>query len=236
MGYKLVPAHEDGGEVDPFAVMAGRCAAISGPVIFDVGAHKGHVAQEFRKCLPSAQVHAFEPFPECFSFLREVAAGDSAIHVHEFGLAEKSGERSFHANLANATNSLLGTDEKADETWGPGQVGTCEVVALPFSTLDSFMAESGLERVDILKMDVQGAEHLVIEGARETLAAGRIGMIYTEIITMPTYVGQQPLHEVLTQYAGHGFSLVNFYNPSLTDAGELRQIDALFAYTGAERS
>jgi hypothetical protein len=53
-------------------------------------------------------------------------------------------------------------------------------------------------------------------------------MIYTEIITLPTYEGQRYLDEILGQMRSHGFDLFNFYNYSCTNTGQLRQVDAIF--------
>ena len=81
-----------------------------------------------------------------------------------------------------------------------------------------------------MKLDVQGAEHLVLEGATDALRENRISVIFTEIITMPTYVGQISLHEMLRKFDDHNFQLYNIYNLSTVD-GRLRQVDAIFVNT-----
>ena len=56
-------------------------------------------------------------------------------------------------------------------------------------------------------------------------------MIYKVIITRPTYQNQKIIEEVIAQLKRYGFELFNLYNYSLTDYGQLRQVDALFVNT-----
>lgn len=99
---------------------------------------------------------------------------------------------------------------------------------MPFSTIDRFVAEENIPSIDVLKLDVQGAEYLVLKGAEKSIAASRINLIYSEIITQPTYKNQKELHEVLRLFHDYAFLLHNIYNLSRTSSGKLRQIDAIF--------
>ena len=105
-----------------------------------------------------------------------------------------------------------------------------ELVQCSFTTLDEFATEQGISFIDILKMDVQGAETLVLDGGKRLLESRRIGLVYTEIITMPTYERQKPLWEVLKMLEDFGMCLHNIYNLNLTQGpeGRLRQVDVIF--------
>jgi hypothetical protein len=65
-------------------------------------------------------------------------------------------------------------------------------------------------------------------GAKKTIEKGMIGLIYTEIITIPTYEGQQELDEALKMFRDYGFELFNIYNSGHTEDGRLQYIDAVF--------
>jgi hypothetical protein len=80
----------------------------------------------------------------------------------------------------------------------------------------------------LLKLDVQGAEPLVLKGGEGLLRSGRVRLVYTEIMTLPTYAGQAELHEFLSMMRGYGFELFNIFNLSTTAAGQLRCVDAIF--------
>ncbi len=228
LGYHI---SRDGGPMAPFKEMQRLCADTAKPVIFDVGAYQGQSAQEFRKFFPSARIFSFEPFPESFAALRLNTTADPSIRVFNHGFTDHAGTFALTANSCSATNSLLPTDELGEQTWGKGWLETKELVPCQFKTIDAVLAELGIQTIDILKLDVQGAEHLVLKGAAVACRDGLIGMVYSEIITQPTYMGQKSLEYVLNAFFDAGFDLHNLYNLSSTADGKLRQVDALFTHT-----
>ena len=227
LGYR-VSKIGPGDEPDAYMEMRRLFSNVRIPVIFDVGAHHGECVARFVRHFPSARIFAFEPFPESFEVLRGSTQADTNVRLFDFGLAEQSGPRSFHSNQSSATNSLLSSDEQSKATWGSGLLETKEVVNARFRTVDEMMAELALDHMDILKLDVQGAEPLVMKGARRTCLEGRIRAVYCEIITKPTYHGQSRIDEVLALFHNLGFDLHNLYSLNHSDDGRLRQLDALF--------
>jgi FkbM family methyltransferase len=150
---------------DPFTAMQHLLIGIKQPIIFDVGAHLGHISRHFRSLFPTSTVYSFEPFQDSFEQLKANTASDSGIKVFNFGLGDRNGTQSFNSNSSSATNSLLATDELGSLTWGSGLLETKTIVQAEFRTLDSVLEAMRIPRIDILKLDVQGAEPLVIEGA-----------------------------------------------------------------------
>lgn len=198
------------------------------PVILDVGAHCGETAFRFNEVFQRPEIHSFEPFRESHARLAENTNEWENIKAYDFGLSDSNGLKEFHSNPSSATNSILATDKQGPSTWSEGLLETEEVITANFKTLDAFMAESNLPKINILKIDVQGAEHLVLKGAKETIAKRKIDLIYTEIIIQPTYVGQNRLDVALKNFYDAGFDLYNVFNLSLTRDGRLRQLDAIF--------
>lgn len=198
------------------------------PVIFDVGANHGNVARKFRKRFPGSTVYCFEPFPETHASLVANTADDPRIKTFNFGLADHSGEQAFYSNTRPEANSLLASAAGVEDVWGAGVMETREVVEVALRTLDSVVEELGVPRIDLLKLDVQGAEHLVMLGAKATCDAGRIGVVFTEVITQPAYEGQQRFDQALGSYYDRGFDLHNMYTASLTEEGRIRYLDAIF--------
>ena len=198
------------------------------PIIFDVGAHHGLVSKKFRELFPKATIYAFEPFIKSFEQLKVNICSDKGIHVFNFGLSEKVGSRLFHCNSSSATNSILATDVEGAITWEGGILETQDVVSAKFETVDSVVAAMQIPRIDILKLDVQGAEPLVITGAEKTIHSGKIALIYSEIITQPTYSNQKRFDRALEVFYDSGYDLYNIYNLNNTRDGRLRQVDAIF--------
>jgi FkbM family methyltransferase len=201
-------------------------------VIFDVGAHRGETALAFREWFPEARIFSFEPFGASYDILSKVAHADSNIHALRFGLGDKREMKKFYSNAVAATNSLLPTNPVASKIYEPGIFETREVVQAEFRTADDFAAEYHIGSIDILKLDVQGAEHLVMKGADKLLKSGAIRVISAEIIARQTYEGQLDVVDTLRTYYDAGFTLYNTYNPSLARDGSLRQFDAIFTRKG----
>lgn len=212
---------------NPFLAMQ-RLTAAPDPIIFDVGAYDGHVSLVFRRLFPTATIYSFEPFINSFRQVWVSTAADPKIHAFNFGLSNISGRSPFHANTRPETNSLFSTDAAGPRTWAAGILETNDVAEAEFKTIDSVMTELEIPRIDILKLDVQGAEYLVMEGAGAACERGLINLVYSEIITQPTYVHQKRFDEALSVFYEKGFDLYQIYNPSVTDEGRLRQVDAIF--------
>lgn len=80
-------------------------------------------------------------------------------------------------------------------------------------TIDNFCRQRSIDHINILKMDVQGAEYAVLAGAREMLTRQLIDIVYMEVITVPVYVGRRKLHEYLAFFDSYDYELFDFYNP-----------------------
>ena len=207
---------------------------LSGPgplTIFDVGAHVGQSSMKYANLFRDSEIYAFEPNPEAFAHLEHVASLVPSIHPTKVALSASAGAAAFHRNVFDQTNSLLAVDRGAEKTWGGGLSRLDGAWHVETMTLDGFMASRGLATIDILKLDTQGSEGLVLDGARTALERGAIGMVYTEIITMPTYVGQVGLLGILSRLEKYGFSLYYLYNLSTSDSGRIRQMDGLFVHS-----
>ena len=196
--------------------------------IFDVGAYKGDIALRYNQLFPNAHIFCFEPFAASFDLLQKNVASYRNIKTYPLGLGETDGKAIMHSNSFAVTNSLLATHETGSSTWGTGLLETQEVVDVDLTTLDQFVEQNQIKQIDILKLDAQGAEYLILEGGKQTLKQGLVKMIYTEIITLPTYEKQKSLGEVLQLLEEYGFELFNFYNNDLNSNGQLRQVDAIF--------
>lgn len=212
---------------DAFKQQKKLLAGIPNPVIFDVGAHHGYVTTSYNNLFPDASIYSFEPFAESFAILKNRTRHIPAIHPYNLAVSNQVGTAVFRQNLSSNTNSLLPSEPNAPTIWGKGKMETQQEITVQTTTLDQFTKENHIDRIDLLKLDVQGAEYLVLEGAKELAQSGKIGVIYTEIITSPAYTGQKPFCEILSQLYGMGFCLYNFYN-IYPPADKAKQMDAIF--------
>jgi len=198
------------------------------PVIVDVGAHRGETYQVFRTHFPDASLHLVEPFPASMEALHSVSKGDEHCSLHDFALSKQNGTTTLFVNDSDATNSLYPLEENAAKNWQVASLQEREQISVEVKTLDDLAKENGIETIDILKLDVQGAEMDVLLGAQRLLNAKKIHLIQMEHIVESTYQTQQPLHSYLEFLTDKDYRLVDFYKP-IRRNGKLLQFDLLFA-------
>ncbi|MBL6957684.1 MAG: FkbM family methyltransferase [Rhodospirillales bacterium] len=142
-----------------------------GAVAFDVGANLGEWSLLMAKSIgPSGKLYSFEPLP----FLAEAidktlkANGFKQARVIAGAVSNKSGEATLSVDYRHTGKSRIGTLESDGET---------ERLAVKTLTLDDFSNSENLERLDFIKIDVEGHEAAVIEGAKDVLSKFRPTLI-----------------------------------------------------------
>jgi FkbM family methyltransferase len=141
-------------------------------VVFDVGAHVGDWAAMALAINPALQVHCFEPSAATYERLAARFAGAKNLTLNRAGLSARAGEASLHLFEGQSDTSSLYA--------GAGFTASAGSENVRLETLDGYCAARGISRIDYLKVDTEGHEFSVLEGAREMLAGGRVGRIQLE--------------------------------------------------------
>ncbi len=196
-------------------------------VVFDIGANIGQFAQELRTVGFSGTIISFEPLSEAHAALRFAAASDNKWHVHERGaIGDSTGE--IRINIAG--NSVSSSILPMLDAHSCASAGSAYVASetTPIRTLDSVALEYMTETTKLfVKIDTQGFEWQVLEGAQETLKQAH-GLLI-ELSLLPLYDGQRLWKEVIDRIESEGF-LLWAIQPGFIDErdGRLLQIDAIF--------
>jgi FkbM family methyltransferase len=219
---------------DAFHEQRRLLANVECPTIFDVGAHVGRTVVKYRELFPQSLIYAFEPFKSSYEELKAVANSLPQVFSFNIALGDVAGEVTLNVNRSTATNSLLATDARAKETWNGSDVTeTVQSARVSVETLDAFIERNPLvRRIDVLKLDAQGSEMKILSGAENALRAGRVRMVYMEIIVRPTYIGQTLWTDYFEWLREVGFDLHNVYSLCHSNDGQLNQLDALFVWRG----
>ena len=140
--------------------------------IIDVGANIGYHSICWSTMIPNYQVHSFEPGKETFDLLEfnVVKNQKNNIILVNAAVSDKSGIASFYYCSDNAYSSLKDTKRKEI-------VATYEVKVIK---IDDYVKSHNLEKVSFLKIDVEGLEHNVLIGAKETLLSKK-PIVFCEI-------------------------------------------------------
>lgn len=233
LGYHIERRSRPSWVYDPWQAQRRLLQGVEHPVVFDVGANVGQTLERYARALPGAEIHCFEPFPASYENLAATAVAHPRAAAYRIALGESEGEATFHVNPdAPTRNSLLRRPEAGRRYYK--SVGELrDSITVPVETLDGFCARHGIDRVDVLKMDVQGAELRVLSGGQALLARMAIDMIYSEVMFVPHYEGGALFHEVHTVLREQGYSLYNLYDSMFASNGQLRYANALFLSGGA---
>lgn len=198
--------------------------------IFEVGAHFGETVMIYNKLFNKPAIYSFEPFLPSFEKLEKNVEMLSNVKAYNVALSNFTGEIDFHVNRSSATNSILPTSKDSVKNWGENLLDTVEIIKINSITIDEFVEKNSIEIIDILKIDTQGTEYEVIQGASKTIEQNKIKLVYLEIIVISTYKKQRYPDEILFLLRSKGFHLFNQYNYTYSDEGELQQFDAIFAH------
>lgn len=126
-------------------------------VVFDVGGYKGQWAQDIYCMHGGCKMHIFEPITAFADIIRHKFRNNPDVQVHEFGLGRRT-ERVSMTALDDATTQYKGGPEHS-------QVLVKSVV--------QFMEETGLQDVDLMKLNIEGAEYDVLESLLDAGMAPR---------------------------------------------------------------
>lgn len=190
-----------------------------------VGANDGTEIPRLRKSYQNSRFLCFEPSPVWHKKLEDQFGGLEFIETRNLALSDQAGKATFHELPLSGNGSLLPPDK---ERWSAfNRMEKSEVTALEVqvSTLDA--EASGLDRINLLWMDVQGAEGHVLRGGTQTLP--RTESIFLEVTLVESpYRGASVFSQVDQMLRHSGFTCVGLGTDSWNYTGNalwIRNID-----------
>ena len=131
-------------------------------ICFDVGANIGYYTCLMAARAASGQVHAFEPVAfNCALLNANLQLNNfSNVVCSQIALSNHQGTTSFSSSEDGAFSSLIATGRRRE----------LDSLQVRVDTIDGYVAAQGLPRVDVMKVDVEGAEALLVEGAMGLLS------------------------------------------------------------------
>ena len=204
--------------------------AAGGPlVVFDVGANEGAFSELLRSGLAKipAQIHAFEPGPETFRVLSARLGGARGVVLNATALGSAEGTLALYSDRPGSPLASLHRRDLA--RFG---VALDRVDRVAVTTLDRYCETRGVERIDLLKLDVEGHELEVLRGAARMLAERRIRMVTFEFggCHVDSRVFFRDFHDLLT---AAGLGRIQRITPSgfLAPVGPYREHQEQFRTT-----
>ena len=167
--------------------------------VIDVGANVGQFGESLRSGGYKGKIVSFEPTKSAYQVLSKKAELDGAWETHHCGLGAAPGTAILHASQLSVFNSILELSNVAKLHDNRMTVDHTEEITI--NTLDQ--AVGSLAGKMLLKIDTQGYEKQVMEGARQTMS--RAAGILLELPVVRTYEGEWQFHDALKYMAEAGF-------------------------------
>ncbi|KKR75677.1 MAG: Ata11 protein, partial [Parcubacteria group bacterium GW2011_GWE2_40_8] len=124
-------------------------------IIVDIGAHIGYYSRIFSKLTKEGGVvYAFEPDHDNYKLLKLNTKNLKNIRIFNEALSDKTGSISFYKSNNTGYHSLV------------TQNSVKEVATVPTQTLDNFIQENRVAKIDLIKIDVEGGEPVVFDGCK----------------------------------------------------------------------
>ena len=144
-------------------------------IVFDVGSNIGEWCQIVDDVFQSPEIHCFELSPDTYETLtKNVNKIENAI-LNNFGLADFCGEIEYkNFGKDSPVNTILAASKLHED------VNKAEVCVSTVKTGDQYCKEHNIKRIDLLKIDVEGAEYSVLVGFENLIKTGSVAIIQFE--------------------------------------------------------
>jgi FkbM family methyltransferase len=180
----------------------------------DIGCHKGEILDLMIKGAPNGRKIGFEPIPELFSFLKEKYSGDLTVSIFSTALYDQTGTTTFqHVLNAPAYSGIK--KRKYD-----GKQVEIDQITVETGLLDNMITAD--QKIDLMKIDVEGAEFKVMKGAVNTIKRCKPVNIFEFGLGAADFYNSSPgeLFTLLCNECGMKISTLKSYvdhAPSLTE-------------------
>ena len=168
-------------------------------VILDVGANTGQFAERALISCPNASIYCFEPHPKSVEALLRRFRSESRVRVVDKAIGCSSGRAHLfdHADQQGSEHATLvrGVIEHIHQA----SVASVQVDEIP---LDEFVAQEHLDRVDFIKIDVEGSEGAVLRGAATTIGEFKPAAIQLEFNDM-NLLSKYTIIDLVNQLSGY---------------------------------
>jgi FkbM family methyltransferase len=189
------------------------------PVIIDIGGAHGDTTAYFLKLIPNCTVYNFEANPE-LAFEIKTRFEKLPVHTYSMALSDYEGSIAFHIadNTFNSSYKAISNNDQFQK------IKSVEVKTMPLDLV--IESENNLNEIDIIKLDVQGAEMDVLRGASNTLQKTKL-LIVEQSVNSP-YVGGSKYYEIDSYVRDAGFELLDIIIPFRKDGLILTEFDSIY--------
>ncbi len=167
-------------------------------VCFDVGANIGYWSLLLAGLCTEGEIHSFEPSPVPFSVLKDNIALNKYTNVrtNDVAMSNKPDKVRFFVSRDTGFSSLKDTSRKVIR----------KKIEVSCTTLDEYVLKNNVNKIDFLKIDIEGAEKLMLTGATDALKSRKLKLIFIELINLNLSIFNESVESVVLLLKSFGYS------------------------------
>ena len=181
-------------------------------VLFDVGSHMGTYTDLVLRTNPGCKSFLFEPQSKIFKKIEQKYSHDENVNVFNLAISDAEQKQNLNLNKHDLTASLLDFDPKSNYLKFKALLYQTDINNMNYKTelvqtitLEKFIVDNNLEKIDLLKIDTEGNEFNVLKGLKKKINI--VNNILIEIHHRELFLNYNP--EKIHQYLiDNGFRLV----------------------------
>ena len=221
--YKVINLKKDKSNLDQFI---NELIQFDNPLIFDVGANVGQSVKILKKIFPNAIIHCFEPDNNAYKILFKSYYNNETVKLNPFGLGEKNEHLEFNSYIETGKSSFYKLNLDTEfikykaNVWGVDQKEYLDsTYQKEIKTIDNYCEQNNIKKIDFLKIDTQGYEENVINGANKMIKNNLIDVIQLELIFSSVYQKNINIYDIEKILIPNGYKLfgTSHYGNLLTD-------------------
>jgi FkbM family methyltransferase len=138
------------------------------PLVFDVGFNTGDFSREVLRQRPASRIVGFDPARPIQRLFAETLAGETRVRLEPLALSHEAGEARFYDS------------DTMSSSLAPGRSDQASAYVVSVSTLDRYTEQHGIDHIDLVKIDAEGFDLNVLEGAGRLLDGQKIDIFLFE--------------------------------------------------------
>jgi FkbM family methyltransferase len=201
-------------------------ALIQPTLVIDVGAHEGEYGLSLRSLGYKGAIASYEPLAASADRLKRIAERDDSWSVRQIALGAQGGTAELHITTGTDMVSLHAPNARGMQRF-PETMRIVDRKTVQVRTLEAEWVDLPANGPVLLKLDTQGHDMAVLEGAEPVL--DQIAVIQTEVASRPLYNEVPSLAETLTWFESRGYALSGIFPVSRdVDRMTILELDAVF--------
>ncbi len=192
--------------------------------IIDVGANRGQFLFAAHKCFPNAKIFSFEPLPSLYKVLEQHSRGIDRVFVYNSAIAKINGTIPFYESDYSHISSALVVDVQNDNPkYSDSETKVIQVNAV---TLNTFFLNKEIHKPILLKIDAQGLEKDILEGAGAFLS--EVDYIVLETAFVSLYRNQPLFSDIHNYLLLNNFTLLAPLDFHTGNNNKIIEMDVLY--------